>query len=76
MKRKIVQIAFEVEGGIDTERVDGEIFGVNGSINSTLFALADDGSIWRLTWNREKNVQEWLPYADSILPDTDLEEQK
>lgn len=45
--RKIIQIAFEVSGEIDTNwNRDMDTHVVGGSTESTLHALCDDGTIW------------------------------
>lgn len=69
MKRKIVQIAFEVEGDISTGEYSDA---VSGSIHSIIYALADDGSIWF----RTRGVgSQWVLDDDGVLPDIDLEEK-
>lgn len=49
--RKIIQIAFEVNGWIGDTNDHGEAYQVGGHTDSNLYALCDDGSIWILDEN-------------------------
>ena len=65
--RKIVQIAFEVSGSVDTSwNRDRDNYDVDGSTTSELHALCNDESIW--FWRDEK----WNLWISEPIPQTPL----
>jgi hypothetical protein len=63
VKRKIIQIAFEVRGEVETSQYSDD---VNGSTYSNLYALADDGTIWIMIRNQ------WVLNDNGILPEIEI----
>lgn len=61
--RKIIQIAFEITGSVDSSwNHDRDASIVDGVTESTMYALCDDGTIWYY------EEEEWVRYRVPPIP--------